>query len=184
MRLYVTTNDSYPELREIDAQWALEWIRANPAYEWVQAHPTFAAWVFGLSAATFVGTLVAVPMLVVRIPPDYFTGRRRHRIDDPAHPLRRLALRLAKNLAGWVFIIAGIVMLLVPGQGLITILIGLMLVNFPGKFRFERWLVSRPPVLRSINWLRRRRGRPPLEVALSPGPGAPRPASRPAPPSG
>jgi hypothetical protein len=54
-------------------------------------------------------------------------------------------------------------MLLVPGQGLLTIAVGLMLVDFPGKFRFERWLAVRPPVWRSINWLRKRAGRGPLE---------------------
>ncbi len=155
----------------------LDWLSATPAFEWFEAHPAALWWALSLSAITFLGTLIAVPILVVRIPPDYFTGRRRRRIEDPAHPLRRLALRLAKNLAGWVFIFAGIVMLVVPGQGLLTIVIGLMLVDFPGKYRFERWLVSRPPVLRSINWLRRRRGRPALEPP-------PQPASRPTRPSG
>jgi hypothetical protein len=38
------------------------------------------------------------------------------------------------------------------------------LIDFPGKFRFERWLVAREPVRQSINWLRNRAGRPPLEL--------------------
>jgi len=58
--------------------------------------------------------------------------------------------------------VAGIIMLVLPGQGIFTILIGIMLLNFPGKYRLERWIVARRPVLRSINWLRRRAGRAPL----------------------
>jgi hypothetical protein len=54
-------------------------------------------------------------------------------------------------------------MLIVPGQGMLTIAVGLVLTNFPGKFRLERWIATRRSVWRSINWLRRRAGREPLE---------------------
>jgi hypothetical protein len=70
---------------------------------------------------------------------------------------------VAKNLLGILLALAGLVMLVVPGQGLLTLVAGLMLVDFPGKYRLERWLATRPPVWRSINWLRRRAGREPLE---------------------
>jgi hypothetical protein len=73
-------------------------------------------------------------------------------------------LLIGRNLLGYVFIVAGILMLVTPGQGMLTILIGLTLVNFPRKYRLERWIVSRRPVLRSVNWLRRRAGCPPLSL--------------------
>jgi hypothetical protein len=60
-------------------------------------------------------------------------------------------------------VVAGLVMLVVPGQGLLTLAVGLMLMDFPGKFRLERWLATRGPVWRSLNWLRKRARRPPLE---------------------
>ena len=69
---------------------------------------------------------------------------------------------LAKNLLGVVFVLMGIAMLVLPGQGLLSIFVGVMLLNFPGKYRFERWLIKKPSVLRSINWLRRKSRRPPL----------------------
>jgi hypothetical protein len=50
----------------------------------------------------------------------------------------------------------------IPGQGLLTVLIGLMLVDFPGKLRLERWLIGLPRVLQTVNRLRQRYGRPPL----------------------
>jgi hypothetical protein len=55
-------------------------------------------------------------------------------------------------------------MLFTPGQGILTILAGLLLMNFPGKYRLERWLVQRPGVLSSLNWLRTRRGKAPFRL--------------------
>ena len=71
-------------------------------------------------------------------------------------------LLAAKNLLGYLLIVVGIAMLLLPGQGVLTMLLGFIMVDLPGKYRFEQWLVARPLVLRSINMLRRRAGREPL----------------------
>lgn len=73
-------------------------------------------------------------------------------------------LLVLKNVLGAIFLTLGVGMLVLPGQGLLTILIGLSLVDFPGKYRLERYLVTRSPVLRSLNWLRRRTGKPPFRV--------------------
>ena len=78
------------------------------------------------------------------------------------HPVIRWLLLTLKNLAGVVFVLLGIAMLVLPGQGLLTILIGIIFLNFPGKYRFERWLIQRGPVHRTVDWLRRRAGRKPL----------------------
>jgi hypothetical protein len=43
-------------------------------------------------------------------------------------------------------------------------IIGLTLVDFPGKRRLERRLLRHPRVLRAINRLRARFDRPPLDV--------------------
>ena len=126
-------------------------------------------WIASVSGLVFVGSLIVIPLLVARIPADYFTHRARHRTAwDEHHPVVRLVLIIAKNVLGAALLAAGITMLVLPGQGLLTMAIGLMLLDFPGKYRFERWLVGRPPVLRSINWLRARRGRPPLRLDLEP----------------
>ena len=53
-------------------------------------------------------------------------------------------------------------MLVLPGQGILTILIGIMFINFPGKYRLERWVVLRAPVLNVINKMRHRAGHAPL----------------------
>jgi hypothetical protein len=61
-------------------------------------------------------------------------------------------------------VLAGIVMLLIPGQGLLTILIGIALMDFPKKQAFLRRVVARQWVLRSINRIRGRFGRAPLRA--------------------
>ncbi|MDZ7616514.1 MAG: PGPGW domain-containing protein [Patescibacteria group bacterium] len=118
-----------------------------------------------VSALVFVATLLAVPWFAARIPQDYFAPGRRHRPPwADQHPARRALLMVGKNLVGAVFVVVGLALLVLPGQGLLTILAGIILLDFPGKRRLERWVIGRRPVLQSINWLRRRAGRPPLTV--------------------
>ena len=81
-----------------------------------------------------------------------------------SHPVMRWSLLVGKNLLGWVVILLGIAMLVLPGQGILTIVIGMILINFPGKYRLERWIITRDSVLRAINAIRKRSGRAPLEI--------------------
>ncbi len=132
--------------------------------DWIPLDETTIWYLAVFSVVSFVATLALVPVLVVRIPADYFAEKKRHRWEPWAHehPLIRWSLLIAKNLLGYVFIILGIAMLVLPGQGVLTILIGIMFINFPGKYRLERWVVMRDPVLKTINRLRQRAGHPPL----------------------
>lgn len=133
--------------------------------EWIKGHETLLLWMTGLSIITFIATLVAVPWLIIRIPSHYFSHKRRiTKLWADQHPIVRAALLTIKNIGGYFFIVAGIIMLAIPGQGMLTILIGIILLDLPGKYRFERWIVRRPAVLRSINWLRRYAGKSPLIV--------------------
>jgi len=134
--------------------------------EWVINNETAMLWLAAFSVISFVGTLAIVPVLIIRIPSDYFADTRRHRWDPWAHrhPVMRWGLLIGKNLLGWVIILLGIAMLVLPGQGVLTILIGMILINFPGKYRLERWFVTRGPVLKTINLIRQRSGREPLDI--------------------
>ena len=60
--------------------------------------------------------------------------------------------------------LGGIFMLVLPGQGIFTIMIGLMLSNYPGKYAIERKFIGIPSVLKSINWLRKKSDKPPIEI--------------------
>ncbi len=134
----------------------IEWIKANDALFW---------WLASASVLTFVGSLVVVPVLVARVPADYFAQAKRPGTLAAAKPRAvRIALRVGKNVLGVLLMFGGLAMLVLPGQGLLTLLIGFMLVDLPGKYRLEKWLVSRPRVASGINWLRRRAGRGPLDT--------------------
>lgn len=131
--------------------------------EWIGSYQTLLAWLAAASTVIFIVSLALVPFFVIRIPPDYFVPEKNHeRLRSDRHFVLRNIVRIGRNLLGFILLVAGFLMLVLPGQGLLTILVAAMLLNFPGKKRFERWVVSRGPVLRAINWIRRRAKRPPL----------------------
>jgi hypothetical protein len=119
----------------------------------------------GAFALTFVVSLGAVAAVVVRLPADYF---REGYVSPSAgrHSTVRWAGVIVKNVAGVVLVLLGLLLSLpgIPGQGLLTVLIGVMLLNFPGKRRVERRLVSRPLILAAVNALRARFGKAPLQL--------------------
>lgn len=118
----------------------------------------------GIFLVTFVASLGLVSFLLVRMPADYFHPN----YDRTFLPGRSRALRWAgivgKNLAGVLLVALGIVMSLpgVPGQGLLTILLGLVLLDFPGRLALEQKLLRRQMVLNAINNLRAKFEKPPL----------------------
>ncbi len=121
-------------------------------------------WASGLSLLALIATIVGVPWVVTRLPKDYFVRSERvvWRASFDA-PLLSLITSMLKNLLGLLLVVLGLIMLVTPGQGIVTLLIGLLLMNFPGKYHLERWLVSRPGVLKGLNWLRRRQGQLPFD---------------------
>jgi hypothetical protein len=134
-----------------------------PLIHWIASNETVLWWLAASSLAAFIATLIAVPWWLSSIPSDYFTRKgQKRRAARIRHPVLHTMELIGKNLLGLVFLLAGVAMLVLPGQGILTILVGILLVNFPGKWRLERWIVSRGVVLRSINWLRRREGQCPL----------------------
>jgi hypothetical protein len=117
-----------------------------------------------ISLVTFVGSIAVVSWVLVKLPANYFHSSHEREFWTDRHLALRLFGIFAKNLFGLVLVFFGIVMSLpgVPGQGVLTILLGVMLLDFPGKRRLEQNIVSRPRVLRAINGLRGRFSKPPL----------------------
>ncbi len=113
-----------------------------------------------MSAITFVLSLLLLPWFVGRIPVDYFTRPR----DPHAWHVLLQPRAMVRNMLGLPVLLAGIAMLVLPGQGLITIMIGLGIMMFPGKFELEKWVVTRKGVLQAVNWIRRKSHHPPLDT--------------------
>jgi hypothetical protein len=131
--------------------------------QWLDHHELLIGWLTLASGVVFIGTLLLVPWIAARIPPDYFAhDRRREAPPIDKRPWRRGLMTAGKNLLGGVMVVAGMFMLVLPGQGILTILLGGMLLDFPGKYRLERWIISRETVFQTVNRLRLRAGRKPL----------------------
>ncbi|NOX26122.1 MAG: hypothetical protein GXP59_08440 [Deltaproteobacteria bacterium] len=116
-------------------------------------------WLGIFSLVSFIATLIAIPLILVKIPADYFLETSEKAGLRPA-----IMTLIGRNILGFVFLVMGIIMLFTPGQGILTMLIGLSLLNFPGKRRLELNLIRRPQVQRAINWLRAKYGKPPLLI--------------------
>ena len=101
-------------------------------------------------------SLAIVSFILVKLPSTYFQESHARDFWVDRHPSIRWAGLIGKNTLGIVLVLLGILMSIpgVPGQGILTILLGVMLVDFPGKRRLEYKLVSRPRVLETINRLR------------------------------
>lgn len=112
------------------------------------------------SALTFVVSLVVASWALCRLPVDYL-------LLDPGHAPRTGFLQWLRNSVGAVLLLLGVAMLVLPGQGLLTMLAGLSLMDFRGKRRLESRLMLRPRVFAAINRFRLRSGQPCL---LSPRP--------------
>jgi ABC-type phosphate transport system permease subunit len=125
---------------------------------------------FLIGALIFVGTffinLAIVSFILVKIPANHFSKSRKTKFWSGPRPMLHAAGVIGKNIGGVLLVALGIVLSLpgVPGQGLLTVLLGIMLLDFPGKHRLEQKLLSRPSIVNAINRLRARFDKPPLEL--------------------
>jgi hypothetical protein len=146
--------------------------RTTTVRRWLEALTQFATqwgwWLAAVSAIAFVATLAWVPVIVARLPEDFLTREHRPPPWQDHPPLLRWLLLIAKNALGATLLLGGIIMLVTPGQGVLSIVTGLLLIDFPGKRAVERLLLGHPRVLRAINALRQRWRRPPLDPPRKP----------------
>ena len=123
-----------------------------------------------LGAAIFIVSFFAnlgiVSWILVKIPADHFSKSRKTKFWSGPRPWLHAAKVIGKNIAGVLLVALGVVLSLpgVPGQGLLTVLLGIMLLDFPGRDRLEQKLLSKPSIVNTINKLRKRFEKPPLEL--------------------
>ena len=117
-----------------------------------------------LSVVMFLGGSAVVTFVLVKLPANYFHSSHAREFLVERHPVLRAVGIVAKNVLGLVLVILGVIMAVpgVPGPGVLSVLLGVMLLDFPGKRELETRIVSRPRVFSSINALRARFGKPPL----------------------
>ena len=121
-------------------------------------------WLGLLSVLTFIGSLIAIPWIIARLPINYFIRHRQLFAESHSrHPLVARLTFVLRNFVGIVFLVAGIVMLILPGQGIITILIGISFMDYTQKHHLVDYFVRRQTVIRLLHWIRKKEKKPPLE---------------------
>ena len=119
----------------------------------------------GVSVLMFFSSLALAWAVIVRLPVDYLTRIGRPQPTLTHHPpIRRVVIVTLRNALGILLLGLGLVMLITPGQGILFILMGLSLVDLPGKQTLVRKLLKRPAILKGLNRIRRSAHRPPLEA--------------------
>ena len=116
--------------------------------------------------ASFFINLGIVSFILVKLPADHFSKKRKTKFWAGPRPAIHAAKVIGKNIGGVLLVALGIVLSLpgVPGQGLLTVLLGIMLLDFPGRHRLEQKLLSKPSIVNTINRLRKRFDKPPLQL--------------------
>ena len=124
-------------------------------FEWLADSQSLFIWLSFFSAIFFIISLIALPWLVGLIPEDYFfntTTDPQNANDD--NFFYSLAIKIGKNALGLVLLAGGVLMLFLPGQGLLTIFMGAVLIDYPKKKLIERRLIKIGFILKGLNWVR------------------------------
>ena len=135
----------------------------NSLIEIFNVYKNLILWFGSISLFVFLFSLLSIKWLVSLIPEDYFINKKDSKIKTN-NILIWYTVLIFKNLIGYSLILGGIMMLVLPGQGLFTIIIGLMMRNYPGKYSIEKKFIAMPTILKSINWLRRKSNKPPIRI--------------------
>lgn len=118
-------------------------------------HANIITWIGIISSICFLATLAIIPWIICRLEADHFL----HIYVHNKHPLGGVHLRLLRYLLGVILFIAGLLMLFLPGQGLLTMILGLSLLDFPGKQKAVDKLLHIPSIQKALNWIRTKGGK-------------------------
>ena len=121
-------------------------------------------WLSTASGIVFLALAIVMVWLIIRMPEDFFAKPQRYNWLDRKPPTVRIPLRILKNVVAFAFIVVGVMMFLTPASGLFPILLGVAIADFPRKEKLQRWILCRKTVRGSMNWLRRRFHRKPVEI--------------------
>jgi len=132
----------------------LEIYGLNFLYAWLENNSYIFFYLGILSILIFVFSIFGLRLFIIAIPSDYFINKKRVSALKNRSILLWIIYIVFKNIIGYVFIIMGLVALVLPGQGILMILIGLMMSDYPKKFDLEKKIITIKTVRKGINWIR------------------------------
>lgn len=121
------------------------------------------SWFIGISIGTFLLSLVGIPFVIIRLPTDYFVAEFKQRKKTGW----RIVMSFLRNALALILFILGVAMLVLPGQGILTIFIAIIISDVPSKYKLERWFIHQEKVFKTLNWIRLKFKKAPLERALN-----------------
>jgi hypothetical protein len=123
------------------------------------------SWLAICSLFIFFFSILAINFVIKIIPVDYFDSTKRELSPfKTSNSIMWLIFFIIKNIMGYLLILGGILMLVLPGQGLLTILLGLIFSDYPGKYKLEKKLITIKPIYRYINWVRKKSDIEPIKL--------------------
>lgn len=125
-------------------------------------NPVVLYWLAIISVIMFLVTLFGIPIIVSQIPEDYFLYNKK--TTSIKHPIARIVIIVGKNIVGLILLLGGFIMLFTPGQGLLFIIIGIFLMDFPGKKRLELIIIKNKKILAATNRMRKKAHKKPLII--------------------
>ena len=135
----------------------------NSIVAWLTGYSSILIGLGGLSVLILVFSIAGMGWFIAQIPEDYFTyDKRRGKHWNKYSSQVRIAMIIFKNIFGGIMLVGGLFLLVLPGQGLLTMIIGLFLIDYPGKFQLEQKIISIPSIFRSLNWFRAKARKPNL----------------------
>ena len=113
----------------------------------------------------YLAAMALVPWLIRRLPSDYFSKEERENCLFKGDSLLiKSTFILLKNIVGGILVLSGIAMLFLPGQGILTIVAGIFLMDFPYKYKIEKWIIRQPVVLKVFNKMREKADKAPFSL--------------------
>ena len=134
----------------------------NNLLEYTNTYKNFIFWISLVSLTIFIISILSIRWLVLLIPENYFKEKKNSILKEK-YFFYWVAFKFIKNSLGYLLIIGGILMLVLPGQGILTIFIGMILSDYPGKYNIEKKIIQSSIILRTINSIRKKSGKKSLK---------------------
>ena len=144
----------------------MDFINSFTAFTSAFTHGNFrgiVTWLALLSLLTFILSLISLPYIIRRIPSDYFLKLSKEQPKVKGYDIKSVLIILFRNIFGFFLLLAGVAMLFLPGQGLITILVSLIFMDFPEKKRIVTYLTGKKSIQKSIDWIRKKANKKPIK---------------------
>ena len=127
---------------------------------WIENHMYLIMYAGVFSFVLIIITAVSVPFIINSLPADYFLKeKRRSSIKTPLQAFLFIIVLIIKNSVGLILFLSGFIMLFIPGQGLLTIFISLLFIDFPGRWKLQKRAAGNRKISSALNWIRRKGGK-------------------------